>query len=63
MLNQLISKRNEQLNQVNELMSNVDSSSNHKAKLDELEALAKTIKSNYDGFALSLVPVYDTIFK
>ena len=56
MLDQLIHKRKEQLNEVNEFMQ-----SSQQINLSELESLHKSIKQNYAAFAKGLATVYESI--
>ena len=56
MLDQLIQKRNEQLQQVNEFME-----SNQQNSLPQLKSLHKSIKQNYAAFAKGLPSVFESI--
>ena len=56
MLDQLIQKRNAQLNEINEFMQ-----SSQQINLSELESLQKSIKQNYSAFAKGLASVFESI--
>ena len=56
MLDQLIQKRNAQLNEINEFMQSSQSNS-----LPQLKSLHKSIKQNYAAFAKGLASVFESI--
>ena len=56
MLDQLIQKRNEQLNEVNEFMQSSQANS-----MPQLKSLHKSIKQNYAAFTKGLSSVFESI--
>jgi hypothetical protein len=59
MLKQLIQKRNEQLQQIDEFMQNANISTSQCAQ--DLKAIASSIKSSLVSFAPSLISVFESI--